>query len=79
MKFLEEAALRNGASREVAQRIEGANTAREVFFIFKEEGLTGAIRDIVGLVRENAEERSARGVKVRAMLVDYNGSVEVSL
>ena len=38
MGFLREVAVRNGATGEQALRIEGANTAREVFFIFKRRG-----------------------------------------
>ncbi len=79
MGFLKDVAVRNGATKELALRIEQANTAREVFFIFKEEALEGAIREITALVKKNAAERSAGGVSVMSMLVGYDGKVEVSL
>ncbi len=79
MGFLRDIAGRNGATEELAKRIEGANTAREVFFIFKEEGIKGAIEEITALVKKNGAARSAEGVEVRAMLVGYDGKVEVSL
>ncbi len=70
---------KNGASKEIVKRVAGANTAREVFFILKENGLGSVIKEISKMVKSNSAKLAGRGIKVTAVLVGYDGKVAASV
>jgi len=77
--FLAELAVEAGADAALAKRIRGANTAREVFFILRENGLDSVLERVTELVRANAIERlrsaGRRDLDVSAVLVGYSGEI----
>jgi len=73
--FLAGLALRHGAPPEFTERIKAANTAREVFFMLKDAGLDGVLRDVCRLVRDNAAAITGKGIRLRAILVGYSGEI----
>jgi cobalt-precorrin-5B (C1)-methyltransferase len=75
--FLAVLAEEAGARETLLKRIREANTAREVFLLLKEKGFDSAIAAACALVRRNSLEFFPKGVKVRSILVGYNGKVEV--
>lgn len=81
--FLADLAVEAGADDALAKRIRGANTAREVFFILREEGLESVFGRVAELVRANAIERlKAAGrldLEVSAVLVGYSGEIVVEV
>ncbi len=58
----------------VLTAVMGANTARQAFFILKDAGLKTALNAIVKKVRDNAKAL-AKGMAVKAILVDYDGGI----
>ncbi|MBI5237739.1 MAG: cobalt-precorrin-5B (C(1))-methyltransferase [Deltaproteobacteria bacterium] len=58
----------------VLTAVIGANTARQAFFILKDAGLKIALNSIAKKVRDNAKAL-AKGISVKAVLVDYDGGV----
>ncbi|MFQ5736685.1 MAG: cobalt-precorrin-5B (C(1))-methyltransferase [Thermodesulfobacteriota bacterium] len=73
--FLSGLARRHGAPGALVQRVLGANTAREVFFMLKEAGLSGVLRDVCRKVRANSAAIAGDGIEVRAVLVGYEGEI----
>ncbi|MEE9615081.1 MAG: cobalt-precorrin-5B (C(1))-methyltransferase CbiD [Thermodesulfobacteriota bacterium] len=73
--FLAGVADKRGVSKIMQRKILKANTAREVFFFLREKGLDTVIRDVCGLVGKNAGALAGGGIKVRAMLVGYDGKI----
>lgn len=64
-----------GAGEVLSEKIRGANTAREVFFVLKEEGLNHVLDEVTALVRKNALIRTGGRLVARTILVGYNGEI----
>ena len=80
--LLSELARSLGASGKLAERIARANTAREVFFVLKDEGMDAVIEKVSRQVRGNSQKFLLRKKgrycqRAQALLVDYNKDVEV--
>lgn len=73
--FLADLALRHGAPAEFTDRVRAANTAREVFFMLKDAGYEGVLRDVCRMVRDNASAIIGKGIRLRAILVGYSGEI----
>ena len=73
--FLAGLARRHGAPTEFIDKVIAANTAREVFFMLKEAGYDGVLRDVCRKVRENATAITVEGIRLRAILVGYSGEI----
>jgi cobalt-precorrin-5B (C1)-methyltransferase len=65
-----------GAKARVMKRILGANTAREGYFILKEEGLDAVINAVCRMVRDKSEAVAGGRLKVTSVLVGYDDAVE---
>lgn len=74
-EFLAQLSERHGAPSGVAERVLSANTAREVYFIFKEKGLDNIFRTVTRMVRKNSEEIIGGSVEVKAVLVGYDNDI----
>ncbi len=74
-EFLSGLARRHGAGKDLIERVLKANTAREVFFMLRDAGLDGVLRDVCRKVRDNSQNIIGQGVKVRAMLVGYENEI----
>ncbi|MEK7773778.1 MAG: cobalt-precorrin-5B (C(1))-methyltransferase, partial [Deltaproteobacteria bacterium] len=61
-----------GAKDRLIKRVEGANTAREVFFMLKAEGLGLILKKVCAKVRENSEGAVGKRLEVRSVLVGYD-------
>lgn len=73
--FLAKLAKKKGAGENIIKKILGANTAREVYFILREERLDKVIDEVVRLVRENSRGFFKGGAFVRAMLAGYDNAI----
>ncbi|MBI2412771.1 MAG: cobalt-precorrin-5B (C(1))-methyltransferase [Deltaproteobacteria bacterium] len=73
--FLSKVARRNGAGEDIIKKILKANTAREVYFILREEGLDRVIKEVVRLVKENSAGFFKGRTTVRAMLAGYDNAI----
>jgi len=73
--FLARLAVQNGAGEGVIKRILGANTAREVYFILREERLDKVINEAVRLVKENSAGFFGGKIKIRAILAGYDNII----
>lgn len=73
-EFLARLCREKGAGREIIEKVLAANTAREVYFLLKNEGLD-IFKDVCALVRDNSAKITGRGVSVRAILVGYENDV----
>ena len=73
--FLASLARRHGAPAEFINKVTAANTAREVFFMLKDFGYDGVLRDVCRLVRDNAAAITGEGIRLRAILVGYSGEI----
>jgi len=77
-EFLAELAEREGASNTVVKKIRGANTARQVFFILKENGLEKVLKTACEKVKENSV-KIAGTRNIDCVLVGYDGEVVIKL
>ena len=75
MELLASLAAELHASDEVCARIRGANTARNVLEVCAAEGLLGIASLICRRVVEHGERYAGGGLRVRAELVDFNGTL----
>lgn len=66
---------RRRAPKGLVERVRGANTAREVFFMLAEAGLDRVYDDVCRRVAENARARVGGAFTVKSMLVGYDGEV----
>lgn len=78
LDFIAALCKKRGAPGRAVDAVLKANTAREVFFIMKEAGLSIVIKDICSLVRKNAMKIARQGIVLKAMLVGYSGEVVCS-
>src|SRR3990172_3754158 len=78
LEFLASLAKDAGAKRDIIESIRNANTARQVFFILKEENLESVFRMVCESVRDNARKMVDSTVKIACILVGYNEEVVVS-
>lgn len=72
--FLAALCKKSGAQKDICDAIAKANTAREVFFILKENGLEGVIKEVCRLVKKNSQKLSGKK-GLRAILVGYDGEI----
>ncbi|MBE9527767.1 MAG: cobalt-precorrin-5B (C(1))-methyltransferase [Proteobacteria bacterium] len=72
---LAKTAAKGGAGRELSKRIAGANTAREVFFILEEHGLSSVLKKVARMVKKNGQQKVGKSQKVTAVLVGYDATV----
>ncbi|MEK6539202.1 MAG: cobalt-precorrin-5B (C(1))-methyltransferase CbiD, partial [Deltaproteobacteria bacterium] len=77
LKFLANLAKDADANKDIIESIRNANTARQVFFILKEQGLEKVFRMVCKRVKENSAEIA--GIDMGCMLVGYNEEVVVKL
>lgn len=73
--FLAGLCERRGAPKKFIEKVLSANTAREVFFLLKEAGLTEVFGDVCRAVRSNSRRIIGDAVKVRAILVGYDNEM----
>ncbi len=69
--FLAGLAAEEGLAGDIIEKILGANTAREVFFMLRDMGCWGVFRRVTALVARNSAAMAGRGRVVRAMLAGY--------
>ncbi len=74
-EFIAEVARGNGVDDKVVEKIAGANTAREIFFILKDIGDTLVFKAITAKVAKNCAEMTGTHKAVRALLVGYDADV----
>jgi cobalamin biosynthesis protein CbiD len=67
-----------GAGEEVVKASLFANTAREIFFIIKDNGLDGVFEDFASLVKKAGTE-AAIGMNVDVVLVGYEKEIVVKV
>ncbi|MBI1910469.1 MAG: cobalt-precorrin-5B (C(1))-methyltransferase [Deltaproteobacteria bacterium] len=72
--FLAKVCREKGAPENIIEKVLNANTAREVFFILKNEGLDNIFRAVCERVKKNSAE-IVKGIEVRAILVGYNNEI----
>jgi len=77
LAFLAKLANNAGAKKSIIENIKNANTARQVFFILKEQGLEKVFRMVCKRVKEKSAEIA--GIDMGCMLVGYNEEVVVKL
>jgi len=77
LAFLAKLANNAGAKKSIIENIKNANTARQVFFILKGQGLEKVFRMVCKRVKENSAEIA--GIDMGCMLVGYNEEVVVKL
>jgi len=77
LKFLANLAKDADANKDIIESIRNANTARQVFFILKEQGLEKVLRMVCKRVKENSAEIA--GIDTGCMLAGYNEEVVVKL
>ena len=77
LKFLANLAKDADANKDIVESIRNANTARQVFFILKEQGLEKVLRMVCKRVKENSAEIA--GIDTGCMLAGYNEEVVVKL
>ena len=77
LQFLANLAKDADANKDIIESIRNANTARQVFFILKEQGLEKVFRMVCKRVKENSAEIA--GIDMGCMLVGYNKEVVVKL
>ncbi len=64
-----------GADAGLIKRVEGANTAREVFFLLREAGLGAVLNRVCALARANSMQAAGGRLEVRAVLVGYDNDM----
>jgi len=74
-EFIAEVARGEGIDERVVERISGANTAREIFFILKDIGDTMVFSAITAMVAKKCAEMTGAPKAVRAILVGYEADV----
>lgn len=72
--FLSELCSKAGAPKKICGNVAAANTAREVFFILRENGLEAVIKEVCRLVKVNSRKISGKK-ELRAILVGYGGEI----
>ena len=77
LEFLASLAKDAGAKRDIIESIRNANTARQVFFILKEQGLEKVLKVVCKRVKKNASEIAS--IDMGCVLVGYNEEVVVKL
>jgi len=73
--FIAEVARGRGIDGKVVDKISGANTAREIFFILKDMDDTLVFKAITEKVAKNCAEMTGTHKAVRALLVGYEADV----
>lgn len=74
-EFLAGLCREQGARDSILQRILKANTAREVFFILKDEGLDDILKTVCKKVKKNSRKIIGPDIAVRSILVGYNNDI----
>jgi len=77
-EFIAEVARGEGLDEQVVERISGANTAREIFFILKDMGDVRVFSAITAMVAKKCAEMTVAPKAVRALLVGYEADVVCS-
>src|SRR3990172_3347581 len=72
--FLSELCKKAGAPKKISDSAAAANTAREVFFILKDNRLEAVIKEVCRLVKMNSQKLSGKK-ELRAILVGYGGEI----
>lgn len=73
--FLAGLCKKYGADEGLIKRVEAANTAREVFYLLKDNGLPGILKKVCRMVKKNASSLLKSQCKVRAILVGYDNDI----
>jgi cobalt-precorrin-5B (C1)-methyltransferase len=76
LEFLADLAENAGAKRKTVNSIKKANTAREVFFILRENRLKGVFDIVCERVKKNAREIAGSYLQVGCILVGYSSDIE---
>jgi len=74
-EFLSDLCSRHGASGPLVKKVAGANTAREVFFILRENGLEDILKAVTRMVGVNSRKIIGKGTAVEAVLVGYDNDI----
>lgn len=74
-EFLAGLCKKNGAGDKVIKKVLSANTARQVFFLLKEEGLAKVLKEVCRKVKENSQKMARKGVEVKTILVGYDEEI----
>ncbi|MDP2681202.1 MAG: cobalt-precorrin-5B (C(1))-methyltransferase CbiD [Deltaproteobacteria bacterium] len=64
-----------GAKEDIIETIKSANTARQVFFILKEQGLENVLKIVCKKTQSNAKKIVDSTVDIGCMLMGYNNEV----
>ncbi|MBI5892679.1 MAG: cobalt-precorrin-5B (C(1))-methyltransferase [Deltaproteobacteria bacterium] len=75
LEFLAGLAKKAGAKKNIIEDIKNANTARQVFFILKENGLEKVFKMVCEKVKENSSKIA--DIKIGCILVGYEGEVAI--
>ncbi|MBI5048413.1 MAG: cobalamin biosynthesis protein CbiD [Deltaproteobacteria bacterium] len=75
LEFLANLAREAGAGRDIIESIKNANTARQVFFMLKEQGLESVYKTVCNKVKKNAGEIIEGKIEIGCMLIGYNNEV----
>lgn len=73
--FIADILKERGVDGRVVEKIRGANTAREAFYILKEEGLSEVFKVFCERIKRNAEILTGGEVNVSCILVGYDDEI----
>ena len=75
LEFLAHLAKEAGAKKDIFESIKNANTARQVFFILREQGLKSVYKTVCNKVKVNAEKIVDSKTEIGCMLIGYDNEV----
>ena len=75
LEFLAHLAKEAGAKKDIFESIKNANTARQVFFILREQGLESVYETVCNKVKVNAEKIVDSKTEIGCMLIGYDNEV----
>ena len=75
LEFIADLVREAGAKKDILESIKTANTARQVFFILKEQELESVFKTVCNKVIDNAKKIVDSTVDIGCMLIGYNNEV----
>lgn len=75
LEFLAYLAKEAETTKAVIEEIKSANTARQVFFILKEQGLESVFKTVCRKLKDNAQKIVEGKIKLGCILTGYDGEV----
>ncbi|MBI5327809.1 MAG: cobalamin biosynthesis protein CbiD [Deltaproteobacteria bacterium] len=77
LEFLANLAIEAWAERDIIESIKNANTARQVFFMLREQGLEEVFKTMCEKVRDNSAKIA--GLEIGCILIGYKGEVVIKI